>query len=594
MKKPNVIFILADDLGYSDIGCFGAEINTPNLDALGKNGLMMTQMYNSARCCPSRASLLSGLTPHQAGVGHMVDNLGTHNYQGYLSNNCVTIAECLKSTGYQTFMSGKWHVGGGENMMSPENYSLGKEGFPTPKERGFNKFFGTLSGAGNFYNPPTLMLENKFIQVESNDFHYTDEISKHAVKMIDEKDELNPFFMYVAFTAPHWPLHAWEEDISKYEGKYRKGWSELRMNRYEEMRGNVLDQKWKLTEEDPATPNWNDVPNKDWEDLRMATYSAQIEQMDRGIGTIIDKLKEIGEFENTVIMFAADNGGCAEVLAEDSNQPEPSKFNTPGPNGEKVKFGNIPNLRPGPVDTFMSYDLPWANVSNTPFRLFKRWVHEGGISTPFIIHWPEKISTHNIINTPVQFADISPTIIDICGSKYPNTFNGNDITPIEGESFARLFDGSEFSKDKPLCWEHEGNRAVRIGEWKLVSEFPGPWELYNINEDRSETNNLINQEKYIAKKLEKEYVDWAKRCGVLDWPLILQDKGTKTLINTGKRIDSKKESAELDHDKLINRGDPNFLDFDLNHQRRFKRKPPNPNNKNNMNIRGMRIPGKDT
>ena len=588
MKKPNVIFILADDLGYSDIGCFGAEINTPNLDSLGNNGLMMTQMYNSARCCPSRASLLTGLTPHQAGVGHMVDNLGTHNYQGYLSDNCVTIAECLKSTGYQTFMAGKWHVGGGENMMNPENYNLGKKGFPTPKERGFDKFFGTLSGAGNFYNPPTLMLENKFIKVESNDFHYTDEISKHAVKMIDEKNELNPFFMYVAFTAPHWPLHAWEEDISKYEGKYRKGWSELRMNRYEEMRGNVLDQKWKLTKEDPATPNWNDVPYKDWEDLKMATYSAQIEQMDRGIGTIIDKLKEIGEFENTVIMFAADNGGCAEFMAEDSNNPEPSKFNTPGPNGEKIKFGNIPNLRPGPVDTFMSYDLPWANVSNTPFRLFKRWVHEGGISTPFIIHWPEKISPHNIINTPVQFADISPTIIDICGSKYPNTFNGNDITPIEGESFARLFDGSEFSKDKPLCWEHEGNRAVRIGEWKLVSEFPGPWELYNINEDRSETNNLIDKEKNIAKKLEKEYSEWAKRCGVLDWPMILQDKGKKTLIYTGKGIDSTTESDELDTDKLINRGDPNFLDFNLNHQIRFERKPPK-NNKNNVTIRGMRI-----
>ena len=588
MKKPNVIFILADDMGYSDIGCFGSEINTPNLDALGKNGLMMTQMYNSARCCPSRASLLTGLTPHQAGVGHMVDNLGTQNYQGYLSDNCVTIAECLKSTGYQTFMSGKWHVGGGENMMNPENYNLGEKGFPTPKERGFDKFFGTLSGAGNFYNPPTLMLENKFIKVESNDFHYTDEISKHAVKMIDEKDELNPFFMYVAFTAPHWPLHAWEEDISKYEGKYRKGWSELRMNRYEEMRGNVLDQKWKLTKEDPATPNWNDVPYKDWEDLKMATYSAQIEQMDRGIGTIIDKLKEIGEFENTVIMFAADNGGCAEFMAEDSNNPEPNKFNTPGPNGEKIKFGNIPNLRPGPVDTFMSYDLPWANVSNTPFRLFKRWVHEGGISTPFIIHWPEKISSHNIINTPVQFADISPTIIDICGSKYPNTFNGNDITPIEGESFARLFDGSEFSKDKPLCWEHEGNRAVRIGEWKLVSEFPGPWELYNINEDRSETNNLIDKEKNIAKKLEKEYSEWAKRCGVLDWPMILQDKGKKTLIYTGKGIDSTTKSDELDSDKLINRGDSNFLDFDLNHQIRFERKPPK-NNKNNVTIRGMRI-----
>ena len=572
-KKPNVIFILADDLGYSDIGCFGSEINTPNLDALGNNGILMTQMYNSARCCPSRASLLSGLTPHQAGVGHMVDNLGTHNYQGYLSDNCVTIAECLKSSGYQTFMSGKWHVGGHEDIQNVEKWRPGEKGFPTPKQRGFDKFFGTLTGAGNFYNPPTLMLEDKFIQVESTDFHYTDEISKHAIKMINEKNNTDPFFMYVAFTAPHWPLHAWEEDISKYEGKYRKGWSETRMNRYEEMRGNVLDSKWKLTQEDPANPNWSDVKDKDWEDLRMATYAAQIEQMDRGIGKIVEKLKSIGELDNTIIMFAADNGGCAEFLAEDSNQPQPSQFNNPGPDGKKVNFGNIPNLRPGPADTFMSYDLPWANLSNTPFRLFKRWVHEGGISTPFIIHWPEKILKHNVINTPVQFADISPTIIDICGSKYPKTFNGKDITPVEGESFARLFDGNEFIKDKPLCWEHEGNRAVRIGEWKLVSEYPGPWELYNINDDRSETNNLINKEKDIAYKLEKEYKDWAKRCGILDWPINIPDQNTRKIIPVGSK---KRKSIGLE---------AVLTPFDLDKERRFERKPPS---KDTATVRGMR------
>ena len=569
INKPNVIFILADDLGYSDIGCFGSEINTPNLDSLGNNGLLMTQMYNSARCCPSRASLLSGLTPHQAGVGHMVENLGTHNYQGYLSDNCVTIAECLKETGYQTFMSGKWHVGGHEDIQNISKWRPGEKGFPTPKQRGFDKFFGTLTGAGNFYNPPTLMLEDKFIQVESTDFHYTDEISKNAVKMITEKNS-NPFFMYVAFTAPHWPLHAWEEDIVKYEGKYKKGWSQTRMDRYEEMRGKVLDPKWKLTEEDPATPNWNDIQNKEWEDLRMATYSAQIEQMDRGIGKIIEKLKQIGELENTLIMFAADNGGCAEFLAEDSNQPNPNQFNNPGPDGKKVNFGNIPNLRPGPSDTFMSYDLPWANLSNTPFRLFKRWVHEGGISTPFIVHWPKKIQSHGVIDTPVQFADISPTILDICDSKYPKTYNQKDITPLEGESFFRLFQGKEFNKDKPLCWEHEGNRAVRVGDWKLVSEYPGPWELYNISDDRSETNNLINKEKEIASSLEKKYKDWSLRCGILDWPIRIDKESTNKIYSLNKN------EVGLD---------PNITPIDLENDRRFKRKPPN---KSNITIRGMR------
>ena len=569
INKPNVIFILADDLGYSDIGCFGSEINTPNLDSLGNNGLLMTQMYNSARCCPSRASLLSGLTPHQAGVGHMVENLGTHNYQGYLSDNCVTIAECLKETGYQTFMSGKWHVGGHEDIQNISKWRPGEKGFPTPKQRGFDKFFGTLTGAGNFYNPPTLMLEDKFIQVESTDFHYTDEISKNAVKMISEKNS-NPFFMYVAFTAPHWPLHAWEEDIVKYEGKYKKGWSQTRMDRYEEMRGKVLDPKWKLTEEDPATPNWNDIQNKEWEDLRMATYSAQIEQMDRGIGKIIEKLKQIGELENTLIMFAADNGGCAEFLAEDSNQPNPNQFNNPGPDGKKVNFGNIPNLRPGPSDTFMSYDLPWANLSNTPFRLFKRWVHEGGISTPFIVHWPKKIQSHGVIDTPVQFADISPTILDICDSKYPKTYNQKDITPLEGESFFRLFQGKEFNKDKPLCWEHEGNRAVRVGDWKLVSEYPGPWELYNISDDRSETNNLINKEKEIASSLEKKYKDWSSRCEILDWPIRIDKESTNKIYSLNKN------EVGLD---------PNITPIDLENDRRFKRKPPN---KSNITIRGMR------
>jgi len=269
-------------------------------------------------------------------------------------------------------------------------------------------------------------------------------------------------------------------------------------------------------------------------------------------------------------MFAADNGGCAEFLAEDSNQPNPNQFNNPGPDGKEVNFGNIPNLRPGPSDTFMSYDLPWANLSNTPFRLFKRWVHEGGISTPFIVHWPERITNHDIINEPVQFADISPTILDLCESKYLSTHNGNEIIPVEGESFASLLKGKNFSKEKPLCWEHEGNRAVRVGDWKLVSEFPGPWELYNISEDRSETNNLVNKEKEIASDLEKKYLDWAKRCGVLDWPIRVNEESTKKIYSMNKN------EVGLD---------PNITPIEIENDRRYKRKPPN---KETITIRGMR------
>ena len=218
----------------------------------------------------------------------------------------------------------------------------------------------------------------------------------------------------------------------------------------------------------------------------------------------------------------------------------------------------------------MSYDLPWANLSNTAFRLFKRWVHEGGISTPFIVHWPEKITNHDIINTPVQFADISPTILEICGSDYPKTYKSNEITPLEGESFARLFDGYEFNKSNPLFWEHEGNRAVRIGDWKLVSEFPGPWELYNISEDRSETNNLINKEKDIANDLQKKYEDWAQRCGILDWPIRVDSESTKKIYSMNKN------EVGLD---------PNVTPLEIEEERRYKRKPPD---EDTITVRGIR------
>ncbi|MBV7334880.1 arylsulfatase [Chloroflexi bacterium TSY] len=526
---PNIIVILVDDMGYSDIGCYGSEIQTPNLNALARNGLRGTQMYNCARCCPTRASLLTGLYPHQAGVGHMVQNRETRAYQGYLRDDCVTVAEALKMGGYQTFMSGKWHVGGHYIVSEPENWDPGGEGHPTPTTRGFDEFFGTLEGAGSFFHPYTVMrsrageagdfIRGEYGQVEDTDFYYTDAISDNACAMIDKASQTDaPFFLYVAFTAPHWPLHALPEDIAKYEGQYRNGgWDTLRTSRHEELKGlGILDSKWEISPRDEQAPAWDDAPDRNWEDLRMAIYAAQIDRMDQGVGQVVNKLRELGLLDNTLIMFMSDNGGCAEFLAEDGGI---QRYQYHTADGTPIRVGNIRDLRPGGPDTFMSYDLPWANASNSPFRLYKHWVHEGGISTPLIAHWPNGIEANQIKHEPCHVIDIMATCLDVAGVQYPDEYNGNAIQPLEGESMAPLFRGESWTRERPIFWEHEGNRAVRWQEWKLVSKHPGNWELYNINEDRTELNNLFNQSQDCAQNFIRQYDEWAARCEVRPWPL---------------------------------------------------------------------------
>ena len=403
--KPNIIVILVDDMGYSDIGCFGSEIRTPNLDSLAAGGLRFSQMYNSARCCPSRAALLTGLNPHQAGVGHMVADLNVPEYQGYLKENAVTVAEALKADGYSTFMSGKWHVGGDYNLADPDSWTPSAPGFPTPTQRGFDRYFGILTGAGNFYFPKTLMDQDTLVPLaELDDFYLTDAISDNAVGMIGEAVARDsPFFMYVAYTAPHWPLHAPEEDIARYEGRYRAGWEELRTSRHENLKSEgLVDEKWEISPRDADSPAWDEVDDTDWQDIRMAAYAAQIDRMDQGVGRILDALRAAGVAENTLIMFMSDNGGCAEFLAEDGSLPQPARYGGVNPDGTPVVVGNIPGLRPGSAQTFMSYDLSWANASNTPFRRFKRWTHEGGISTPLIMSWPNRIREAGIVHSPVH------------------------------------------------------------------------------------------------------------------------------------------------------------------------------------------------
>jgi arylsulfatase len=498
---PNIILILADDMGYSDIGCFGSEIRTPNIDSLAAEGIRMTQFYNASRSCPTRASLLTGLYQHQAGVGDMVNDLGTPEYQGYLNNHCVTIAEALKLSGYNTYMSGKWHVGARKETL--------------PLQRGFDRYFGTIDGAGSYFQripyrtnqaAPRWMTDSTDFNPPDSGFYMTDAIADNAVKFLSsEKGKSGPFFLYLAFTAPHWPLHALPEDIAKYRGKYMQGWDNLRKARYKKMlEMGILDQSVKLSARDKDSPDWQKLSDEDkkmW-DLRMAVYAAMIDRMDQGIGKVLQKVKELGEDGNTVIMFLSDNGGCHEATKN---------------RGAYIKTVT----ETGTPGSFDAYEIPWANASNTPFRMFKHWVHEGGISTPFVISYPAKFKGSRILSQPAHITDIMPTVLDIAGGKYPETFRNNEILKMEGISLMPLFLGKQLKREQPIFFEHEGNRAVRYGDWKLVSSFNtvtqkfNEWELYDMKSDRSELNDLSHQNPEMKYKLIELYCDWADRVGVI-------------------------------------------------------------------------------
>lgn len=539
--RPNIIIIMSDDMGYSDIGCYGGEINTPNLDALAANGLRFTQFYNTARCCPTRASLLTGLHPHQAGIGHMVEDRGNDAYQGDLNQNCMTIAEVLKTAGYSTYITGKWHV----TPLKPTRTNPDKKNWPL--QRGFDKFFGTIHGAGSFYDPNTLTSGNEFI-APSDDFYYTDAISDTAVKYIGEHSFANPFFLYIPYTAAHWPMHALPEDIAKYKGKYKRGWDEIRKERYQRMiEMGLIKPEWPMSEAYPATP-WQNEGLKDWHAACMEVYAAMIDNMDQGIGRIVQALKEKGELDNTLIFFLQDNGACAETygfgrigddtikVKQEEILPYPAGYLQPDMeplqtrDGKPVRVGN--GIYPGPADTYVGYDKSWANASNTPFRMFKHWVNEGGISTPLIVHWPQGFTARNELRwQPGQLTDLMATCIDVSGARYPQTFKGNPIIPFEGISLKPAFENKQLPNHS-LFWEHEGNRAIRKGKWKLVSEawfWPqmldsinklpmGKWELYDLEADRTELNNLASQNPELVKEMATEWQEWAERVGAVPKP----------------------------------------------------------------------------
>ncbi len=497
-KRPNIIVLMVDDMGFSDFGCYGSEIQTPHIDAMASSGLRFTQFYNAGRCCPTRASLLSGLYPHQAGVGWMTQDLGHDGYRGEINKQCVTIPEVLKTAGYRTYMAGKWHLVHDRNKPANGNKSN------WPRQRGFDRFFGTISGAGSFYTPVTLTRENTQTKEFPKDFFYTDAINDTTARYIREHAREfsdRPFFCYVAHTAPHWPLHAKPADIDKYQGKYDAGWDVLRKQRLERMvKLGLIDRSWKPNTRDNQVPAWQklDDAKKNLMALKMAIYAAQIDIVDQGIGRIVAALKETGQFDNTLFLVLADNGGCAE--------------------GGHFGFDRKGNKKLGTDASFSSYGKGWANASNTPFREYKHWVHEGGIATPLIAHWPAGIPTDRqgqLVHQTGHLIDIMATCVDIAGATYPQQFSENPIKPMEGRSLIPAFHNKSIAREA-LYWEHEGNRAIRAGKWKLVAKGKsGPWQLFDMEADRTETKNLAKAMPDKVQSLAAQWQAWAKRADVL-------------------------------------------------------------------------------
>lgn len=536
-SPPNIILIMGDDMGYSDLGCYGGEINTPNLDALAAAGIRFTQFYNTARCCPTRASLLTGLYPQQAGIGHMVNNRGTPAFQGDLSDKAVTIAEALKGAGYSTYMSGKWHVTPYQ-IENPDKKNW-------PRQRGFDRFFGMISGAGSLYDPRSLTHENEYVAPREG-FYCTTDFTNYGVQYIEEHSSENPFFLYLAYTAAHWPMHAPAEAIAKYKGYYDEGWDALRQQRYERMKEmGLVKPSWALTPRDSFVAPWSDtIADKAWELANMEVYAAMVEEMDKGIGEIVASLKRKGQLENTLIFFLQDNGACAEELnwvkatpnEKDLVPMQPGELQTQmvptiTRDGKPIKV--MKEAWPGPPEGYTAYGLNWANASNTPFREYKHWVHEGGISTPLIVHWPAGITDKGVFrNTPTHLVDIMATCVAVGGNEYPNTYNGQSIQPMEGKSLLPVFADDELEREA-IYWEHEGNRAVRMGKWKLISKASkkrsflwdkveelalSDWELYDMEKDRTETQNIATTQPDLVAKMADMWLVWGKRTGIIPRP----------------------------------------------------------------------------
>lgn len=510
-NRPNIVIILADDLGYSDIGCYGGEIQTPNIDQLAKEGVRFTSFYNCARCCPTRASLLTGQYAQQVGLAQNGNNL---------YRNAATIAEVLKGAGYHTGISGKWHLSQTIALPKQEeqllwlshlkNDSIFAPVGTYPCNRGFEEHWGVIWGVVNYFDPFSLVHNEKAIKAVPKDFYMTDFITEKSIDMIDQfnKDD-RPFFLYIAQTAPHWPLHARPEEIAKYKGKYDEGWDLLRVKRYRKaIKLGIIDEKNSPLSRNESGKRWVDCAQKEWEAKHMEAHAAMVDRMDQGIGKVIAKLKATGKYENTIIFFLADNGASSE-------RGYLPGFDRPGQTrtGEEIVYPQQKYDRPGSERTWGYLGAAWAGAVNSPFRYWKVQSFEGGICTPLIIHWPNGLKgKENTLNQGVgHVMDILPTCMEIAKTKYPEQINGEATNSLTGKSLLPiLFNGARSTNDT-LFWEHEGGRAARLNNWKIAALKNKEWELFNLAEDRTEARNLASKYPEKVKQLNDLWETWTKR-----------------------------------------------------------------------------------
>ena len=489
-KRPNIVMILADDLGWSDLGCYGSSIKTPNLDKLAQNGIRFTQFHNTAKCYPSRACLLTGVYAQQNNIV---------NGPGKLKNS-VTLAEVLRKVGYRTLASGKHH--GEDNLY----------------DRGFDRYFGLRDGACNYFNPgkkrpgevepghKQAMFPRKWCidgktyapyTPPEKDFYTTDYFTKYALNYLEEyKNEDKPFFLYLAYNAPHDPLQAWPKDIEKYTGKFMKGYNTYRKARYERMlKMGLIDKTFPLS--NSAYRNWDSLSKEEKikEDRRMAVYAAMIDCMDRNIGKVLDKISSLGELDNTLVLFASDNG-C-------SPGSDSGGFKAYNKGADQGKIGSM--------QRYSKLGIDWANVSNAPYKLYKTNAHKGGTCTPLIAYWPKGIDGKNRISHQVgHFVDFMPTLIDICNASYPKEFKGEKVAPMQGQSLLPIFQNKDVVRHKPIFWCFGKGKAIRYKNWRLVSDGNSSWNLYNMDDDKTETNDLSKKHPEIVSKLNEQYEDWFK------------------------------------------------------------------------------------
>lgn len=476
--RPNIVLIMTDDMGYSDIGCFGGEIPTPNIDRLAREGLTFTQFYNCAKCTTTRASIVTGLHPRFGGP--------------LLRENMVTTGEVLQQAGYRTCLTGKWHLG----SRSPRR----------PIDRGFEEFYGLMDGCCNFFNPAqrdpdykgnrvrTFGHNDRLITEFPDDYYTTDAFTDHACEQIRRfAGEGDPFFVHVCYTAAHYPLHAWPEDIARHRGKYDDGWYALRKARHaRQLESGLVDPKWELVLSDPKVEDWEPIEDKEYWTSRMEVYAAMVDRMDQGVGKILEALESTGTAENTLVLYLHDNGGCAE-LPEGRHLPHP----------------------PGPGDYYTSVGPGWGWAQNVPFQRYKSWVHEGGIATPLLARWPEGIESGTRTDQVGHILDLMPTFCELAGTQYPETFDDNEILPCEGISLMPVLEGKERRGHDHLCWFWAGNRSVRQGDWKAVWEKSRKkWTLYNVRRDRTETNDLAETMPEKTEALVDLWHRWADRTGL--------------------------------------------------------------------------------